>query len=101
MMGPSAEVKEAELFARWWAPLVSCCQSRVNPKSAERQEYEDLRAQLVRKQEEVRRLQEQCAQLDALRQPAGSTESAQASSSEPEPGGSPAAAAEQEAGKEV
>ena len=82
--------RKAELFARWsWlAEMVTCCQSRIHPKSAERQEYEDLRVQLVRKQEEVRRLQEQCAQLDALRQPAAAptSEPEQPSSSQREAG---------------
>ena len=43
-----------------WTYVVSCC-SRT--KSAERQHIESLREQLARKQEEVRRLQEQCAML--------------------------------------
>ena len=66
-----------------WAELVTCCQSRINTKSAEDQEFEELRKQLARKQEEVRRLQEQCTQLDALRQPAAAptSEPAQVASS--------------------
>ena len=38
-------------------------------KTAEQREYEDLRAKLAEKQEEVRRLQAQCDQLNGGPQP--------------------------------
>ena len=44
-----------------------CCVQRN--KSAERREYERLRDALAKKQEEVRKLQAQCAALDAQPEP--------------------------------
>ena len=38
-------------------------------KSAERREYERLQAALAKKQEEVKKLQEQCAALDSTPKP--------------------------------
>lgn len=44
--------------------LQALCCTRRYKSSAEKREYEELRRALVRKQEEVRRLQEECAALE-------------------------------------
>ena len=51
---------------REWLTEALCCTRRV--KSSEKREYDQLRVALARKQEEVRRLQEQCAALDSRAQ---------------------------------
>ena len=47
-----------------------CCVRKR--KSAEQREYDDLRHKLAQKQEEVRRLQEQCDELNQNREPPSS-----------------------------
>ena len=45
------------------------CLCRRDGKTAERREYEKLRDALAKKQEEVKKLQEQCAALDTAPTP--------------------------------